>query len=236
MPSIRTTLIAVLAAAALPGAARAETLTGAVDFTGTPPVMAKLDREADAFCAKKPMNDESVIVKNKKLVNVWVHVVKGAPDSKAAEGAPEVVVNQADCTYRPRVQFALVGQKVVARNGDPILHNVHTYLGPATLFNKGMPNADAKPITHVAGKSGVIRWKCDVHDWMRAYVGVNKNPFQAVTGDDGSFKIEGLPPGAYTLEAWHEVYGAKTLEVTVEAGKPATATFKFDGTEKAAGT
>jgi plastocyanin len=236
MPSSRSLLIATLVAAALPGAASAETLSGSVDFTGTPPVMAKLDRSADAFCAKKSFTDESVIVKNKKLVNVWVHVTKGAPDSKAGDDAPEVVVDQTDCMYRPRVQAALVGQKVVAKNGDPILHNVHTYLGPATLFNKGMPDASSKPITHVAGKSGVIRWKCDVHEWMRAYIGVNKNPYQAVTGDDGTFKIDGIPPGTYTLEAWHEAFGTKTMEVTVEAVLPASATFKYDGTEKAPGT
>lgn len=225
--------LAVLAAV-LPTAVLAETLSGSVDFTGTPPAMPKLDRSADAYCAKTPASDEAVIVKNKKLVNVWVRVVKGAPDAKAPEGAPEVVVDQAACTYRPRVQAALVGQKVVAKNTDPILHNVHTYLGKATVFNKGMPDAGAKPIEHVANKEGVIRWKCDVHPWMRAYVGVNKNPYQAVTGDDGSFKIEGIPPGTYTLEAWHETFGTKSAEVTVTAGKPASASFAFDGTEKAA--
>jgi len=178
------------------------------------------------------MNDESVIVKDKKLVNVWVRVAKGAPPSKAPDGAPDVVVDQVSCTYRPRVQVAQVGQKIVAKNTDPILHNVHTYLGPLTVFNKGMPNADAKPVQYELKKDGLIRWKCDVHPWMRAYVGVNKNPFQAVTGDDGGFTIEGLPPGTYTLEAWHEVYGVKSQELTVEAGKPATATFSYDGTEK----
>jgi plastocyanin len=227
-------LLAAALAALLPAVAHADSIGGAVEFTGAPPAMAKLNRDSDPFCAKKAMNDESVIVKNKKLVNVWVHVTKGAPDAKAAADAPEVVVDQVDCSYKPRVQFALVGQKVVAKNTDPILHNVHTYLGPATLFNKGMPNAQAKPVTHVAAKDGVIRWKCDVHDWMRAYIGVNKNPYQAVTGDDGSFKIDGVPPGTYTLEAWHEVFGVKTMEVKVEAGKPATATFKYDGTEKGA--
>ena len=229
----KTVLAAVLAAALPPLAARAEVLSGAVEFTGTPPPVTKLDREADPFCAKKPANDESVMVKNKKLANVWVHVTKGAPDGVAPADAPEVVVDQRDCNYHPRVQAALVGQKIVAKNNDPILHNVHTYLGPATVFNKGMPNAQAKPIVHEAKKDGVIRWKCDVHPWMRAFVGVNRNPYQFVTGEDGSFKIANIPPGTYTLEAWHEKLGTKTVQVTVEAGKPATATFKFDGTETA---
>lgn len=230
MPSKK--LLSLLAAAVLPTAALAESLSGAVEFTGTPPAASKLDRSADDFCAKKPADDETVVVKNKKLVNVWVHVTKGAPDSTAAAGAPEVVVDQKDCTYHPRVTTAVVGQTIVAKNNDPILHNVHTYLGPATVFNKGMANAAAKPITHVASKDGVIRWKCDVHPWMRAFIGVNKNPYQAVTGDDGAFKID-LPPGSYTLEAWHEKFGTKTAQVTVEAGKAATVSFKFDGTETA---
>jgi plastocyanin len=233
MTPSRKTLAALVAAAVLPAVPRAETLTGSVDFTGAAPTPAKIDRSADAFCAKTPGTDDSVVVKNKKLVNVWVHVVKGAPDATAPESAPEVVVDQAACTYRPRVQAAVVGQKVVAKNTDPILHNVHTYLGKMTLFNKGMPDSSAKPIAQVASKDGVIRWKCDVHPWMRAFVGVNRNAFQAVTGDDGAFKIDGIPPGTYTLEAWHEVFGTKTVEVTVAPGKPATASFAFDGTEKA---
>jgi plastocyanin len=232
MSSIKTAFAAALAAAVLPAAVRAESITGTVDFAGTPPVMDKLKRESDPFCGKKPMNDEAVIVKDSKLVNVWVHVIKGAPDSKAAADAPEVVVGQVDCMYRPRMQTALLGQKVVAKNNDPVLHNVHTYLGAATVFNKGMPNASAKPIVHTAEKEGVMRWKCDVHSWMRGYVGVNKNPFQAISGDDGSFKIDNIPPGSYTIEAWHEKYGPKTVEVKVEAGKPATVNFKYDGTEK----
>ena len=233
--SLARTALAVVAAALLPSAALAEAIAGSVDFTGTPPAMPKLDRSQDAYCAKTPASDESVIVKNKRLVNVWVHVVKGAPDATAPESAPEVVVDQASCTYRPRVQAAVVGQKVVAKNTDPILHNVHTFVGKATLFNKGMPDASAKPITQVASKDGVIRWKCDVHPWMRAYIGVNRNPYQAITGDDGSFKIDGIPPGTYTLEAWHETFGTKTMEVTVGAGKSAGATFAFDGSEKTAG-
>jgi plastocyanin len=232
MPS-KIAFAAVLAAAALPLSVRAEVLSGLVEFTGHAPAVTKLDRSADAFCAKKAADDETVVVKGGKLVNVWVHVTKGAPETKAPADAPEVMVDQQDCTYHPRVQAAVVGQKIVAKNNDPILHNVHTYLGAATVFNKGMPNAQAKPIAQETKKAGVVRWKCDVHPWMRAYVGVNSNPYQAVTKDDGAFKIE-LPPGSYTLEAWHEKFGTKTVQVTVEAGKGATATFKFDGNEQTA--
>jgi plastocyanin len=220
----------LLCAALIPAAARAETIEGAVEFTGKAPAMGKLHREADAFCAKKTMTDETVLLKGTKLQNVWVHVVKGAPESK---GTGSVEMNQKDCMYRPRMTFAQVGQTIIAKNEDPTLHNVHTYLGAATLFNKGMPNASAKPIDYPIEKDGMMKWKCDVHPWMKGFVGVNKNPYQASTADKGDFKIDNVPPGKYTVAAWHEKYGEKTQEVTVEAGKPAKVTFKYDGTEKA---
>ena len=141
-------------------------------------------------------------------------------------------MDQKDCMYTPRFATAVVGQKIQAKNGDPVLHNVHTYLGASTLFNKGMPNDKASPIETSAKEEGVMKWKCDVHPWMRGYIGVSKSGLQAVTGDSGSFKIENVPPGKYTIESWHEKFGTKTQEVTVEAGKPAKVTFKYDGTEK----
>ncbi len=128
--------------------------------------------------------------------------------------------------------IAVVGQKIEAKNGDPVLHNVHTYLGSTTLFNKGMPNDKAAPIEYVAKEEGMMKWKCDVHPWMRGFIGVSKSGLQAVTKGDGTFKIDNVPPGKYTVESWHEKYGTKTQEVTVEAGKPAKINFKYDGTEK----
>jgi hypothetical protein len=124
---------------------------------------------------------------------------------------------------------------ITAKNGDRVLHNVHTYLGAATVFNKGMPNEKTPPIEYTAKDEGMMRWKCDVHPWMRGYIGISKNGLQAISGSDGTFKIDNVPPGKYTLEAWHEKYGTKTQEVTVEAGKPAKVTFKYDGTEKGTG-
>jgi plastocyanin len=174
-----------------------------------------------------------VTVKGGKLEYVWVHVTKGAKDATAPSSVVEM--DQKDCMYTPRMAVAVVGQKIQAKNGDPILHNVHTYLGASTLFNKGMPNDKAAPIETTAPKEeGVMKWKCDVHPWMRGYIGVSKSGLQAVTGDSGTFKIENVPPGKYTIESWHEKFGTKTQEVTVEAGKPAKVTFKYDGTEKGA--
>jgi plastocyanin len=222
-------MLALTAALLLPAAAMAESIEGDISFTGKVPVAGKLHREADPFCAKKPMMDPAVSVKGGKLENVWVHVTKGAKDSAAPSGVVEM--DQKDCMYTPRMATAVVGQKIQAKNGDPVLHNVHTYMGASTLFNKGMPNDKAAPIETDAKEAGVMKWKCDVHPWMRGYIGISKNALQTVS-TDGSFKIDDVPPGKYTVEAWHEKYGTKTQEVTVEAGKPAKVTFKYDGTEK----
>lgn len=226
MATTKTMLLALSCAALLPAVAMANgSIEGDVEVSGKLPAMGPLHREADPFCAKKKMNDEAVVTKGNKLENVWVHVAKGAKDDATPNG--EVVVTQEDCMYRPRMQTALVGQKIVAKNGDPVLHNVHTYLGAATVFNKGMPNSSAAPITHTADKEGMLKWKCDVHPWMRGYVGVSKNKHQAIT-KDGTFKLDDVPAGKYTIEAWHEKFGAKTMEVTVEDGKAAKVTFKYD--------
>ncbi len=195
-------------------------IAGEVRLTGTPPKPGRLHREADPFCARKDMTDPTVLAENGKLANVWVHVTKGAQDTPPPQ-AP-VDVSQQDCMYEPRVTTAVVGQKIVARNGDPVLHNVHTYVDASTLFNKGMPNDKATPIEFTASEPGVIKWKCDVHPWMRGYTGVSNNPYQAVTGRDGSFRIP-VPPGRYTIEAWHEKYGTKSVEVTA----PGRAVFTF---------
>lgn len=200
-------------------------IEGEVQFGGVAPAAGRLHREADPYCARHEITDPTVLVADGRLANVWVHVIKGAADTPAPAAAVEM--DQQDCMYTPRVTTAVVGQKIVARNDDPILHNVHTFLGASTLFNKGMPNEKAAPIEYTTVEPGVIRWKCDVHPWMRGYIGVSRNSFQAVTGTDGVFRIANLPPGRYTVEAWHEKLGAKTLEAIA----PEHVVFAYDGTE-----
>ena len=214
------------ATAARTPALGAAVIEGEVQFTSEAPAPGKLHREADPYCARREIRDPTVLVTNDRLANVWIHVIGGAPDAPPPPAPVEV--HQQDCMYVPRVTTAVLGQKIVAHNDDPILHNVHAYLGSSTLFNKGMPNEKAAPIEYATSEAGLIKWRCDVHPWMRGYVAVSRNAFQAVTGSDGAFRIANLAPGRYTLEAWHEKFGVKTLEVTA----PARVLFSYDGTER----
>lgn len=210
--------------AVAPAAGGAAGVKVSVKFSGTKPVMGKLKREADPYCAKTPMTDEEVVVNpNGTLKNVVVRVIKGAAPG-AAPSAQAVVVDQSNCMYRPRVIAGVVGQKVQITNGDPVLHNVHTYVGAATGFNQAQMKG-SKPIEKTI-QAGVMKFKCDVHPWMTGWLIGNDNPYLCVTGDSGECNLAGLPAGAYTLEAWHEKYGAKTADVTIAAG-PATTEFTF---------
>ena len=139
---------------------------------------------------------------------------------------------QEACMYRPRVSGVIAGQTIAIKNGDQTLHNIHTYRGEKTLFNMAQP--PGQPEIKQALKKGepsVIKFKCDVHPWMTAYVLVSNHPFFAITGEDGKFALKDVPAGKYTVEAWHEKFGAKTVEVTVEPNKPSTADLSYTGAE-----
>jgi plastocyanin len=183
-------------------------ITGTVDYAGAAPKPAPLNRKSDPYCAKTEMVDETVLTSKdgKHLQNVAIRV----KDAPAKPGTGDVVVEQNQCMYRPRVQVATEGQKIMVRNNDGTLHNVHTYEGTKTLFNQAQP-AKSKPIEKpIPPSASVLKLKCDVHPWMTGYVVVNKNPYAAVTKEDGSFEIKDVPPGDYTVEAWHEKLPAQT--------------------------
>ena len=207
-------------------------VTGTVVVTGKVPAMDDLKRNSDAFCAKKQMKDESVVAGKKgELANVVVHI-NGLPATPPP--SDKAALTQEDCMYRPRVQGVVDGQKLEIRNGDPVLHNVHTYEGARTLFNvaqvPGTPNIE-KTFT----QNGVmLKFKCDVHQWMTGFVWVQNNSYFAVTGADGKFDIKDVPVGTWDIEAWHERFGTKTGKITVAKGKPAEIKFEFVGTETAA--
>lgn len=205
-------------------ASGAPDIKGKASFAGTPPVAIPLKRNADPFCAKTAMTDQEVLVNaNKTLKNVVIRVIKGAAPSATPPATP-IVINQDNCMYSPRVVAGMSGQKLLIKNADPIMHNVHSYVGTATGFNQAQMKG-SKDIEKTIG-AGITKFKCDVHPWMTGYMVGNDTPYVCVTGDTGECSLGNVPNGTYTVEAWHEKYGAKTVDVTV-AGGVVNADFTF---------
>jgi hypothetical protein len=218
----------VAAAPAAPPPLGHGTIVGTVKLIGPPPEMPLTRRDADPFCAKTPTKEEEVVVgSGGGLKNVYVRITEGAV-GRYEPPATIATLDQSACMYRPRVQGIMAGQVISIRNTDQTLHNVHGYNGPSTLFNQaeipGLP-----PITRKIGEvDDLLKFKCDVHPWMTAYVHVAGNPFFAVTGDDGHYRIANVPPGHYALTAWHERYGIKSTQIDVGPDQPSEASFQYD--------
>ena len=206
----------------------ASSIEGEVFLEGTPPLMPPLKLGVDPVCTKAPAYDEQVLVKDGKLQNVVLRLLDAPAAPPPAEPA---VVDQVACIYRPRVLVAMEGQKVQVRNSDGTLHNVHAY-GVKPGFNRAQP-AQAPALEAVfRHESDVVKLKCDVHPWMISHVVYSKSPYFAVTGPDGRFELKAVPPGTYTLQAWHERYGAKTQKVTVAAGEPVRVAVRYSVDER----
>lgn len=208
-------------------AATAGSVSGKVSFKGEVPKMSKLDMGADAVCAGKhseAVREQSVLVNNGMLKNVVVRVKKGLEDYAYPAPTQAPMVDQNGCMYTPHVLVMLPGTLQI-KSSDPTLHNVHAEAKINSSFNRAQPAPST--IEAKLTKPEIVPLKCDVHPWMRAYIAVVENGAAVVTGDDGSFKIEGLPAGQYVLEAWHEKFGTQEITVTVESGKSAEASFTF---------
>ncbi len=215
------------------------TVTGKVAFNGTAPAPAPIDMNADAACASKNPNAvaETAVVKDGKLKNVFVYIKDGTTaDGKkitsfafAVPGDP-VKLDQDGCHYTPHVLGIQAEQKFVVTNSDPTSHNVNVQGKSNPPWNM-VQSPNGPPIEQKFPRAEVlIPLKCNQHPWMKAYVGVLNHPFYAVSAEDGSYTIKNLPPGKYTLVAWHERYGEKTMEVTLAAKGSATADFAYDAT------
>lgn len=221
--------LAPLLVLALSSTASAESISGTVSLKGTPPERKALDRTSDPVCAKTPKLAEDLVVEKGKLKDVLVRIKVGTA-GLAPASAPETpaVITQSECMYSPRVVGVVAGQKLEIRNGDPTFHNVRGTLGSQILWNLAHLAGGAPHVRSDLGKPGeVVSLHCDVHPWMAAWAVVSDNPYFAVTGADGTFKIDGLPPGTYTVEAWHPTLGLQSTKVKVKKGKTAKAAFTF---------
>ena len=216
------------------------TVSGKVSLNGEAPAPQKIDMSQDANCASKNPNamTETVVAKDGKLSNVFVYIKEGttADNKKIADfsfdtPSAEVVLDQNGCHYVPHVLGMQPNQKLKVTNSDPTGHNIHALPksgGGNEEWNESQPGG-APPITKTFKRSEIlVPVKCNQHPWMKAYIGVVKHPFYAVTKEDGSFEIKGVPAGTYTLVAWHEKFGEKTAQIKVDAKGAVTSDFAFD--------
>lgn len=223
-------------AKAAPAAARPEgpvgTIAGKVTLTGEIPEMPLLRRGSDPACDNGELRAETITAdKSGGLANVLVRIKPGTVPAWTPSEA--IVVDQTDCMYRPRVTGGVRGQTVEVRNSDKTTHNVHARHLPLgrrqgidTIVNRAQPSGVS--MSFELGDEPVAKLKCDYHGWMQGYVVVSDNPYFAVTGADGSFKLEGAPVGSQTIEFWHEYYGLKEATVEVAADGSVTLDASFD--------
>jgi plastocyanin len=218
---------------AAPPAGGSGSIAGVVSYTnGDPDTPIKMD--ADPVCLglhAEPVHTQTIESDGQgHLGNVFVYVKSGLPAGgnwPAATAA--ATLDQKGCQYHPHVQGVRVGQTVKIVNSDPTLHNIHSHPTVNAEFNQGQPFQGMTLEKTFDQVEVPIAFRCDVHPWMASYIAVLDHPFFAVSGADGSFAIEGLPAGTYTLEAWHEKLGTQTQDVTVAEGQPAAANFSFAG-------
>lgn len=206
-------------------------VTGKISYEGEPPARPPVRMAADPNCTPaeaQSLSETTIVGPEGGLQNVFVHVKDGLGNRVYETPTAPIMLDQEGCRYEPHVFGVFVGQPVEIHNSDPTLHNVHAIPKANDEFNFGQQPKTAA-VTKMFDEPEIgVSFRCDVHGWMRAYANVVTHPFFAVTKADGTFEIKGLPPGTYTIEAWHERLGAQTQQVTITDGAPAvTASMAF---------
>ncbi len=212
--------------------ATAAKITGKVVFEGKPPQNAVINMDSDPACSagnKGPVSGESVLVEDGGLNNVFVYIKDGLGNKYLFDTPTEPVkLDQKGCHYVPHVVGLRTTQPLEVVNSDNTLHNVHAMPENNRDFNQGQPVPGMKNSVTFNVPEVLIPFKCDVHSWMHAYIGVVSHPYFAVSGGGGKFELRTIPPGTYTIEAVHEKLGRQTQSVTLgeKDAKDITFTFK----------
>ena len=232
--SEKIVLIMIAALAVAVQIASAADIIGVITLTGTPPAEKEITPLMEnPDCAKMhattPTTHFYVVGPNHELADVVVSL-KGVTGKSTGASQPPVVLDQKGCLYTPQILAIQTGQKLIVKNSDPCIHNVHP-----------TPTASGNPESNQVQRPGgadldfvyaqpemFLRFKCDVHPWMFAWVSVFDSPWFCVSGLDGKFVIKNVPPGKYTVEAAHRKLGTQTQDVEVKDGD-VTANFSFAG-------
>ena len=206
------------------------TIEGVVTLSGKPPALEaiKVTKDRD-YCGASIPNPVYSVGKDGGLGNVEVYL-KDITKGKPIPTEPVQLMNE-HCMFAPRVQGASAGQQIKIASNDPILHNTHPQNNDtnATIYNVALPFKGFSVTKPLPARPGLIKIKCDAHEWMHAWLWEFSHPYFATTDKDGHFSIHDVPPGTYTLVAWHEASGEKVSSVTVAPGQSTQANFQLEG-------
>jgi hypothetical protein len=211
-------------------AASGASLKGSIKFQGSALKPARIDMSSDPNCAKAhptPATTEDLVVgSNGALANAIVYVSDGLGDKTFEPPQQPVVIEQKGCQYQPHIVALQTNQKLDVVNSDATTHNIHPMPNNNREWNKTQPHGVAVEETFPREEIP-IPVKCNIHPWMHAYIAVFKHPYFAVTDKDGNFDVKNLPPGTYTIKAWHEKLGTLTQKVTISGDEAKTLDFVF---------
>ena len=235
-----------VAEAALPAyspSGREGSVKGTISFTGNPPARDTIPMDADSNCRNPDAKNEEYVINGDKVQNVFVYVKEGKfADGKAvnafsyAPKAADPVLDQHGCMYSPHILGMQMGQTLSIKNSDPATHNVNVQAQKNDKINPSQAPGDPDVRQLFRRSEIVIPVRCNQHPWMRAYIAVFGHPFYDVSKPDGTFEITGLPPGTYTLVAWHEkLKPEKSVQITIGPSEnKADVTFSWDASNVSA--
>jgi plastocyanin len=172
----------------------------------------------------KDVPNETLLIGPGQGLRYAVVTLEGITKGKAVEKEAVQELDNLGCRFVPHVLASSVGQFVVFKNSDPILHTAHA------LFTSGQPQfniglypgrVSRKPLV----TPGVVKIICEVHPWMNAYIVVSDHPYYSVTDVYGDYLISDIPAGSYRLKVWHETLGTQEKPVEVKAGVSHTVEF-----------
>ena len=205
------------------------TITGKINFTGTPSAK-KIDMSNDAFCSSQHpggLADDAIVVNDGKLDNVFVYIKDGLGNKVFATPTSDVTLDQHGCIYKPHVMGVQTKQPFKVITSDATNHNINVLATKNEPFNVSQ-GPGAAPISKTFPREEtLISVKCNQHSWMKSYIGVLKHPFFSVSAN-GTYTLKDVPPGEYTIAAWHEKFGEKTAKVTVGKKDSKTQDFTFE--------
>jgi hypothetical protein len=209
----------------------AAAVEGHVTFTGKRLSAKRISMESEEACIalhKDPVYDQPIEVsKNGGLANVFVYVKSGLEGKKFEPPTTAVILDQHGCQFVPRVVALRVGQTLDVKNSDPISHNIHPMPVNNRDWNRQQSPGSPDLQRRFVRPEVMIPVKCNVHAWMKTYIGVLDHPYFVVTAGDGNFSFTPLPPGKYTIAAWHETLGEKSQDLEILPGSTAQLSFVF---------